>query len=113
MTAPLLLTSTLYIDEVRSLMQGVEKHFAYYDSAAVYCGFVYEWSVGNGSDRQQNAARRFLAWMLGESFQNSLMITENSQGQIPLCKASFEEKCRHSQYLAPLLEMTGKLKFER
>lgn len=113
MTAPVLLTSTLYIDEVRSIMRGVEKHFAYYDSSSVFCGFVYEWSVGNGNDRQKNAATRFLAWMLGEAFQNSLMITENSQGQIPLCKTSFEEKCRRSQYLTPLLDMTGKLKFER
>lgn len=113
MTTPVLLTSTMYISEVRSTITGVEKRFVYPDTSSVYCSFVYEWSVGNGDAQQQNAAKRFIEWMLGEAFQNTLMITINSEGQIPLCKTSYEEICSRIQYLSPLLEMRREMKFER
>ena len=63
--------------------------------------FTYEWRIGNGSKNEIAAAERLLSWMLGNNYQNMLMISRCSDGQIPVNEECFEDKIK-VDYYAPL-----------
>ena len=57
----------------------------------ITCEYVYEWSIGSGTENQNAAAERLLTWMLGNRYQNYLMISQNESDYIPLCDITFNE----------------------
>ncbi len=111
-TTALLLSSSMAVNEVRETLTNYEKAYVHYDSDRIYCRFTYEWSVGNGSEEQKAAAQKLLSWMLGNVYQNTLMITRCSDGQIPVNKSCFESKIT-ADTLAPIGETYKKFVFER
>ena len=86
---PVLLTSTMQIDEVHEIMSRFEYRYVYYGADEVNCQFTYEWSIGSGTAAQTAAAERLLSWMLGNVYQDYLMISVCQEGQIPVNKISF------------------------
>lgn len=91
-TSPVLLSSTMQINTVRSMLTAYTKDYVYSDADKVYCNFIYEWSIGDGSENEIRAAERLLSWMLGNEYQQILMIRECQDGQIPVNKTGFEAK---------------------
>ena len=111
-SSPVMLSTTMSLNEVRSTLTNYEKSFVYYDSSKIKCGFVYEWSLGAGSKNEEKAGERLLAWMLGNSYQSFLMITEANDGQIPLNEICFRSKIE-SKYLNSIESIYKKFVFER
>lgn len=110
-TSPVLLSSTMMLNDVRTTLTNYEKTYVYYDNSEIYCRYVYEWSIGGGNDAEIAAAERLLSWMLGNVYQNYLMISECNDGQIPVNPISFEAKIQ-SKYLAPIAKIHQKFVFE-
>ena len=111
-TSAVLLTSTMMINEIRTTLTNYEKKYVYYDSDKIYCRFIYEWSIGDGNQAEIEAAERLLSWMLGNVYQNYLMISECSDGQIPVNPICFETKLQ-SKNLASISGIYSKFVFER
>ena len=111
-TSPVLLSSSMEINEIRTTLTNYEKEYVSYSNKKVYCNFIYEWSIGNGEKDNVEAAERLLSWMLGNVYQNYLMISECNDGQIPVNKLSFESKVQ-SRYLSGMSETYKKFVFER
>lgn len=109
---PVLLSSTMALNEVRTTLTNYEKAYVYYNSNAIYCKYTYEWSIGNGNEAEIKAAERLLSWMLGNVYQNYLMISECNDGQIPTNAICFESKIQ-SKYLAQISGIHQKFVFER
>ena len=105
-----LLSSSLYINHAREVLTNYGKTMIPYAGETVTCHFTYEWSLGGGDEDQQRAAERLLSWMLGNPYQTSLMITNCSDGQLPLNKTSFNEKCT-AKYLQKLPELANRFVF--
>lgn len=93
-TCPVLLASSMKMNEVDKILQGYSKSYVYYKAKEIYCGFIYEWSIGGGSKSEVAAAERLLSWMLGNAYQNTLMISKCSDGQIPVNETCFMEKIK-------------------
>lgn len=110
-TSPVLLSSTMEINEVRTTLINYEKIFVYYDSNEINCNFTYEWSIGEASENEIKAAERLLSWMLGNVYQSTLMISKCSDGQIPINPIAFESKIQ-AKNLAPIGEIYEKFVFE-
>lgn len=110
-TSPVLLSSTMMLNEIRTTLTNYEKTYVYYDSDEIQCRFIYEWSIGNGSKAEIEAAERLLSWMLGNVYQSYLMISECNDGQIPVNAICFESKIQ-SKYLASISEIYQKFVFE-
>lgn len=87
-----MLTSTMSYNRVRETLTNYKKTFVFPDKEEIVCNFIYEWSIGNGSKDELRAGERILMWMLGHSYQNTLMISNCNEGQIPINKESFKEK---------------------
>lgn len=100
-SSPVLLTSTMVINEVRERLTDYTKKIVFYDGEKVYGRFLYEWSLGTGSREQEAAAERLLAWMLGNVYQSILMISEASDGELPLNETCLLAKLEN-RYLEPL-----------
>jgi hypothetical protein len=49
--------------------------------------------------------------MLGNNYQNMLMLTYCNGGQLPVNKICFEEKVNNSNYLQPINEIYSNFKF--
>lgn len=111
-SSPLLLSSTMFLHEIRNSLTGFEKACLYYDAPEVFCRFTYEWSLGGGSPQQKQAAERLLEWMLGNSYQSTLMITKCNEGQIPVNEICFHSKLE-SRYLAPMEKIYQHFVFEK
>lgn len=103
-TSPVMLSSTMMINEVRTTLTNYEKAYVYYNSDEIKCKFIYEWSIGSGDEAEIKAAERMLSWMLGNVYQNYMMISECNDGQIPVNKICFESKIE-SKYLAAISEI--------
>lgn len=110
-TSAVMLGTTMQINLVRETLTNYEKTYVYPDTEKVYCRFTYEWSISNTSKNERIAAERFLCWMLGNSYQNTLMISTSNEGQIPVNKDSFDNKTSQ-KYLSALQELKDKLVFE-
>ena len=111
-TSPVLLSSTMLMNTVRNEIINYEKSYVYCNAEKVYCDFVYEWSIGATDKNETAAAERLLSWMLGNVYQNYLMVSESSDGQIPLNPTCFFEKTG-LRTLQPLREIYRKFTFER
>ncbi|MBR5278297.1 MAG: protein kinase [Clostridia bacterium] len=90
-TSPVMLSSTMSMDKIRTLVN-YRKDYIYYNGETK-CEFVYEWSIGTGSENEIKAAERLLSWMLGNVYQSSLMISEcGDNWMIPVNKTCFNAK---------------------
>ena len=105
-------STNMAMNEVRETLTNYEKTFAYYTDDKVFCKYDYEWSIGGGSDNEIVAAERLLEWMLGNNYQNILMISRNSDGQIPINKECFETKINRNNYSA-IKDIYQKYTFEK
>lgn len=92
-----MLSSTMNIQSVKKDKLSEYTWHCVYPDNNVKCNFTYEWSLGGGSTNEQAAAERLLTWMLGNAYQNTLMISYAQDGQIPINKTCFEEKCKASE----------------
>ena len=108
----ILLSTTMKYGEVRSTMTNYEKSYVFYKNDKIYCDFIYEWSIGSGNKDDIAAAERLLSWMLGNVYQNKLMISECSDGQIPLNKVCFQSKIQSTTY-EKIDEIYNNFVFER
>ncbi len=111
-TASVMLSSTMSINKVKETLTNYQKKFVYPDNREIHCKFTYEWSVGNGSQAEIKAAEKLLSWMLGNVYQNTLMISKSNDGQIPINKTAFEEKTSQSA-LVPMKKIYNNFIFER
>ena len=111
-SSPVLLSSTMVLNEVRETLKAYEKTYVYPDCDEIYCRYIYEWSIGAGSKDEIRAAETLLSWMLGNVYQNYLMIGECNDGQIPVNAICFEAKLE-SKYLAAISDIHRKFVFER
>ena len=75
-------------------------NFVFFKSDDIHCRFEYEWSIGNGTENEIKAAERLLSWMLGNVYQNTLMISKCNDGQIPINSTCFNEKINQKNYSA-------------
>lgn len=111
-TSPVLLSSTMMLNEIRTTLTNYEKAYVYYDSDEIQCRYTYEWSIGNGNEYEIKAAERLLSWMLGNVYQSYLMISECNDGQIPVNSICFESKIQ-SKYLSAISDIYKKFVFEK
>jgi hypothetical protein len=111
-TSPVLLATTMELNEVRTLLVNYDKRCVFFDSEEIYCAFTYEWSIGSGSENEIAAAEKLLSWMLGNVYQNTLMVSKCNDGQIPVNSICFHEKIE-SRYLAPIEQLYENFIFER
>lgn len=110
-TSAVCLGSTMMINEVRRTLTNYEKTYVYYDAPEIYCSFIYEWSIGSGTEAQNAAAECLLSWMLGNAYQNKLMIGECNDGQIPVNEICFNSKIE-TKNLAAIGNIYSKFVFE-
>lgn len=111
-TSPVLLSSTMILNEVRTTLTNYEKTYVYYENDEIYCNFIYEWSIGEGNKDEIKAAERLLSWMLGNVYQSYLMISECNDGHIPVNPICFESKIQ-SKYLSAISDIYKDFEFER
>ena len=111
-TSPVLLSSTMMLNEIRTTLTNYEKAYVYYDGDDIPCRYTYEWSIGNGDKNEIKAAERLLSWMLGNVYQSYLMISECNDGQIPVNSICFESKIQ-SKYLSAISDIYKKFDFEK
>lgn len=107
-----LLSSTKAVNEVRQTLTNYEKAFVYPDLTRIICHFTYEWSISPARPAEQAAAEKLLTWMLGNVYQNALMISKNNDGEIPVNPASFTAKTG-TKYYAAITQIHSKFVFER
>lgn len=110
-TFPVVITSSMAINEIRNALVDVEKRCVFPEEEQIYCHYTYEWSISQGTENQEQAAKRLLSWMLGDSCQQALMVTRCSDGQIPVNGDSFKAKIRTSGYLSPVQDLVSRFVF--
>lgn len=110
-TSPVLLSSTVILNEIRTTLTNYEKTYVFFNSDKIHCKYVYEWSIGDGERAEIEAAERLLSWMLGNVYQSYLMISECNDGQIPVNAICFESKIQ-SKYLVAISDIHQKFVFE-
>ena len=103
-TCAVMLSSSMSINEVRNTLTNYQKSYVFYKADKINCEFTYEFSIGGGNKNQIAAAKRLLSWMLGNVYQNTLMISKCSDGQIPINSACFNEKINQNNY-APIKDI--------
>ncbi len=111
-TSPVLLSSTMILNEVRKTVSNYEKSYVYPSGEKIYCRYIYEWSIGSGEKDEIAAAERLLSWMLGNVYQSTLMISKCSDGQIPLNPICFDSKIQ-TKNLQPIKDIYTNFVFER
>lgn len=110
-TSAVLFSSSMIFNEVRQTLVKYEKRYVYYNADRITCDFTYEWSIGNGEKNEVAAAEKLLSWMLGNVYQNTLMISECSDGQIPINETCFFAKIENRNFL-PIKGIYEKFVFE-
>ena len=101
------------VNDVRALPYA--KKYVYYNADEVICKFTYEWSVGGGSKAQIAAAEKLLSWMLGNVYQQNLMVNTGGTNQvpeIPINNECFETKIKYLSNLSPIGEIYSKFVFK-
>ena len=112
-TKAVLISSSMAVNDVRALPYA--KKYVYYNADEVICKFTYEWSVGGGSKAQIAAAEKLLSWMLGNVYQQNLMVNTGGTNQvpeIPINKECFETKIKYLSNLSPIGEIYSKFVFK-
>ena len=108
--SPVLLSSTMRINEIRDQVTGYTKKYVYCNAEQIRCRYIYEWSIGAGMPEQKEASERLLSWMLGNVYQDILMISRCQDGQIPVHPTSFQTKTENSK-LSPLRSVRDRFVF--
>ena len=111
-TSPVLLSSTMIMNEIRETLINYEKSCVFFNADQIRCRFVYEWSIGAEQESDVAAAERLLSWMLGNVYQTTLMISECNNGEIPVNPTCFEAKLK-ARNLKPISEIYQNFVFER
>ena len=109
-TTPVMLGTTMMMNEFRSTLTNYAKICVYPNTSKIYCRFTYEWSMGSGTAAELAAGERLLSWMLGNVYQTPLMITECSDGQIPINETCFMKKLE-TRNLQPIMKIYKKFEF--
>ena len=107
-----IISSSKAMNEVRETLTNYDKNYVFYAGSTVHCNYDYEWSIGDGDDNETKAAERLLSWMLGNNYQNMLMISHASDGQIPINKECFQTKVSQNYYL-PIDKIYKNYSFEK
>ena len=105
-TSPVLLSSSMIINEIRALKY--DKKYVYCNCSSLHCMFTYEWSIRKGSESENRASEMLLSWMLGNDYQRKLMVNSGSNNQIPeipVNKECFETKIKFLNNLNPILDI--------
>ncbi len=108
-----LLSSTMAINDIRDMKY--QYKVAYYDTDEITCRFVFEWSIGQGTDDEIRASERLLSWMMGNVYQQKLMLNSGSGKripEIPVNRDSFLTKAEELNYLKPVLNIYTKFVFQ-
>ena len=74
----------------------------FYKADEIHCRFTYEWSIGNGTPDEINAAEHFLSWMLGANAQANLL---GSTGMIPVNEKALIQKISVDDQWTPLEDL--------
>lgn len=106
-----LITSSIKMSKYEQELMSNEWHYSYCTNSKGR--FVYEWSLGSGSDKEEMAAERLLSWMLGNAYQNALMVSWAQNGEIPLSKKCFEEYTSLSSSYDGLKDILDIISFEK
>ena len=91
-TCPAFLSSSMQLEAVREHLLAYENMALPYVAPEIKCRYVYEWSVAAKTDASRFAAFRLLSWMMSTSYQEALMITECSEGPLPINRECFFTK---------------------
>lgn len=110
--AAVLLTSTMSVNRVRSEVINYTKEFVFPNQKEIRGKFVYEWSIGDGNHDEIAAGEKLLSWMLGNAYQNKLMISQANDGQIPINSKTFDDKTSQNLYL-PMKKIMNNIVIER
>lgn len=110
--AAVFLSSTMALNQVRQTLTNYEKAYIYPNTDAVICAFTYEWSLGAGSTNEKAAAEKLLCWMLGSVYQNTLMVSQCNDGQIPVNETVFHAKLENRS-LTALEDIYRQFRFTR
>ena len=95
-TSAVLVTSTMSVNTIRDLT-AYSKKCVYPESETIYCRFTYEWSICSSDSDEVECAERLLSWMLGENYQNMLMIGFGGIGEIPINKNAYISRISSSE----------------
>ena len=93
-----LISSSKAMNSIRETLTNYNKSFVYYAADKVSCKYDYEWSIGSSDEDEVKAGKKLLSWMLGNNYQNMLMISHASDGQIPINKDCFKTKALQKNY---------------
>lgn len=110
--ASVMLSSTMSINDIKTNLTNYQKRFVYPKDKQIYCRFTYEWSIGNGNVAEIKATEKLLSWMLGNVYQNTLMISKCSDGQIPLNNEAFNQKVSQAAF-TPIKEIYNNFIFNQ
>ncbi|MBR5949289.1 MAG: leucine-rich repeat domain-containing protein [Clostridia bacterium] len=113
-TCPVLLSSSMIINEVRELKY--MKKYVYPDADKIVCRFTYEWSLGSGNADRKKAAEMLLSWMLGNVYQRMLLVNSGAGSQIPeipVNRECFEAKLSLLTNLKPIKTIYKKFSFAK
>lgn len=111
-TCAVLITTTENVQNYESYLMSNEWHTAYCNSE-VYGRFDYEWCIGNNSSDEEIAAEKLLIWMMGNVYQNTLMISMAQDGQFPLNETCFNEKVGLSADFAGIVDAKDNIIFKK
>lgn len=107
-----LITTTEKVQDYESYLMSNEWHTAYC-SDKVYGRFDYEWCIGKVSNDEEIAAEKMLVWMMGNVYQNTLMISLAQDGQFPINETCFNEKVSLSSDFDGIVETIDNIIFEK
>lgn len=100
-----LLTSTMNSKHVQQVISSRGYQISFSDSNMTCGQFVFEWSVGEGSEDEVEASKKLLSWMMGETYQKYLMVSNDATGALPICDQTFKSVIKERTELAPLLDI--------
>jgi len=107
-----MLSSSVILNDVRESLTNYQKKYVYPDADKIFCNFIYEWSVGSGDETSVAAAKRLLEWMLGNNYQNMLMISVCADGQLPVSRECLKNRMTNKYYSA-IEKIIPKMIFDR
>ena len=74
----------------------------------IHCAFTYEWSIGNGTVEEINAAEHFASWMLGANAEVNLL---GATGMIPINDNARKQKASDVNW-SPVMEISEDFIFD-
>lgn len=110
--ASVLLTSSSELSEINELIMILPHKFVYLDTQEIPCKYTYEWSLGFGSEDEERAAEKFLSLMLGNKYQNILLMSSNRLDVLPICKETMVNRVNSDSDLdSGIVDTTDRFRF--